>query len=412
MLNISANPEHALFLPAPNFNFANAVMNPAPRPLPGGLTMADLNFLQSTSSLFTYEAVLYSAAFGVGQLNPTMITTRDRLSTTVVGDSGGFSVIGGSIKTPHKIFRVQVLQWQERNCDVGIVLDVPTRSLNVQGSGYTQFDQCLNQTEQNTQYAISNRSRADMIICNVMQGRDHAEADAWFKRMSPYQRHLEGIALAGDTKQDMWFWNDRLIQMRDAGLLDRLQWIHVLGTAQPGFGVMLTGLQKAMRKHLKRPIRISYDSARAFRNVQANHIITRGLRETGRDFSLWPYQFSKSASALDRSKPFPFPSPLGDLCTYGDFNPGNPNRLGGWDATGLMMLSNHEVYKEVQAIAEANRLADAEVTVGGGTPWHVRRSWEAFDLIWGTSRPDVHLKKYRQFLTHYASTLNGTDDER
>jgi len=413
MLNISANPEHALFLPAPNQSYVEAVLKPAARPLPTGLSMADLNYFSSTSSLFTYDAGLYSAAFAVGQNNPTMITTRDRSTTLVVGDSGGFSLISGAIKALHPVFRVQVLQWQERHCDVGILLDVPTRSLNVRASGYTSFEQCVDQTEDNTQYAIANRSRADLILCNVMQGRNHAEADAWCQRMSPYQLHLEGIALAGDTKQDMWFWNKQLIKMRDAGLLDRLQWIHVLGTAQPGFGVMLTGLQKALRKYLNRTIRISYDSARAFRTVHAHHLITRGLRETDRDIALWPYQFPTRANALDRSKPFPFPSPLGDLCTYGDFNPRNPKSTGGWDATGLMMLSNHEVYKEVQAIAEANRLADAELAIAASTPWHIRQSWEAFDRIWGTDRPDVYLKKYRKFLTHYAGVLNvGGDDER
>lgn len=141
-------------------------------------------------------------------------------------------------------------------------------------------------------------------------------------------------------------------------------------------------------------------------------IVTRGLRENGRDIAFWSYQFPKSASALDRSKPFPFPSPLGDLCTYGDLNPGNTNTVGGWDTTGLLMLSNHEVYKEVEAIAEANRLAEAELTTSGSTPWHIRRSWEAFDLIWGTNQPDVHLKRYKQFLQHYAGQSNGDDDER
>src|SRR5690606_35436152 len=120
-----------------------------------------------------------------------------------------------------------------------------------------------------------------------------------------------------------------------------------------------------------------------------------------------------NAGAFDRSKPFPFASPLGDLCTYGDFNPGNPNSVGGWDTMGRTMLSNHEVFAEVQAIAEANRLAEAEVSTLGGTPFHVRRSWEAFDLIWGTNQPDLHLKKYKSFLTHYAGTLyDSGDDER
>src|SRR5690606_1950735 len=107
-----------------------------------------------------------------------------------------------------------------------------------------------------------------------------------------------------------------------------------------------------------------------------------------------------------------FPGPLGDLCSYGDFNPGNPNTVGGWDTTGLMMLSNHEGYREVQAIAEGNRLAEAEVVAGGGTPWHVVRSWEAFDLIWGTTQPDVHLRSYKKFLQHYAGASNSDDDER
>lgn len=411
MQNISANPEHALFLPAPNQSYVTNVMKSPPRPLPAGLTMADLNYFSPQSQLFTYNAGLYSAAFGVGDAGPTMISARDRGATTVVGDSGGYSVIGGSIKTPQHIFRVQALQWQEAHCDVGIVLDVPTRSLDVPRSGFTHFDQCLDQTLENTQFAISKRSRPDLILCNVMQGRTFAEAEAWFDRISPYQADLEGIALAGDTKQDLWAWNKRLIQMRDRKLLDRLKWIHVLGTAQPGFGVMLTGWQKALRKYLNPDIRISFDSALGFRNVHAHHRITRGLRNTGKDYGFWEYRFPKDANALDRSKPFPFPGPLGDLCTYGDFNPGNAGATGGWDGMGLTMLSNHEVYREVTAIAEANRLAEVERTTAGSTPWHIRRSWEAFDLIWGTKEPDTHLKKYKKFLAFYSGGVTENTEE-
>lgn len=414
MNDISAKPESALFLPALDDNYASIVMGSASRQLPAGLTMADLNYFAANSALFTYNAGLYSAIYGVKQMLsgvPTMVSTRDRTKTILVGDSGGYSVIGGNVKTPLVTFRQQVLDWQEAQCDVGILLDVPTRSLLVPESGYTRFQDCLDQTENNAKYAISRRQRADLILCNVMQGLDHKQADVWCKTMAPYQPELEGIALAGHTRLDLWAWTKRLLQMRDAKQLDRLRWIHVLGTARPGFGLMLTGLQKALRKHLHPDIRISFDSALAFRNVKAHHRVTLNWQMNDRDIVFGEYQFPNDRSALDRSKPFPFKSPIGDLCTYGDFNPGNLGSRTGWDTVGLTMLSNHEVYKEAMVLAEVNRLAEVEAdTRLGKIPWHIGRAWEGFELIWGGATPGAHLSRYKKYLAHYGPVVD--DEER
>lgn len=414
MPDISAKTESALFLPALDDSYATIAMAPAARLLPTGLTMADLNYFSDPSRLFTYRAGLYSAVYGVKQMlagTSTMVTTRDRTKTILVGDSGGYSVIGGNVKTPLKTFRQQVLDWQEAHCDVGILLDVPTRSLLVPRSGYTRFEDCLDQTEENAKFAITNRKQSGLILCNVMQGLDHKQADAWCKTMAPYQSDLEGIALAGHTRLDLWAWTKRLIRMRDAKQLDRLRWVHVLGTARPGFGVMLTGMQKALRKHLHPEIRISFDSALAFRNVKAHNRVTLNWQLRDRDIVLGDYRFPNDNSALDRTKPFPFSSPIGDLCTYGDFNPGNPGSKAGWDAIGLTMLSNHEVYKEAMVFAEVNRLAEAEANTRlGNTPWHIGRAWEAFDLIWDGAMPGAHLTKYKKFLAHYGPSV-GDDEE-
>lgn len=414
MPDISANSESALFLPALDEGYAAMVMAPASRALPAGLTMADLNYFSDPSRLFTYNAGLYSAVYGVKQMlsgTPTMVSMRDRSKTVLVGDSGGYSVISGNVKTPLATFRQQVLHWQEAQCDVGILLDVPTRSLLVAQSGYTRFQDCLDQTEDNAKFAINNRQRTDLILCNVMQGLHHKQADAWCKTMAPYQTDLEGIALAGHTRLDLWAWTKRLIQMRDAKQLDRLRWIHVLGTARPGFGLMLTGMQKALRKHLHPEIRISFDSALAFRNVKAHNRVTLNWQLSNRDIVLGEYKFPNNISALDRSKPFPFVSPVGHLCTYGDFNPGNPRSKPGWDPTGLTMLSNHEVYKEAIVFAEINRLAEVEANTRlGSTPWHIGRAWEAFDLIWGGATPGTFLTKYKKFLAHYGPAI-GDEDE-
>ncbi|MBN9052409.1 MAG: hypothetical protein J0H80_01210, partial [Rhizobiales bacterium] len=182
--------------------------------------------------------------------------------------------------------------------------------------------------------------------------------------------------------------------------------------AQPGVGVMLTGLQRALRKHLNPAITISYDSSLAFRIVQVNKQITTGIvydRETMR-FSR--YHFPDHWSALDRKARFPFSSPLGDLAKVGDFNPANANSVTGWDTLGIQMLSHHEVFKEVTALAEVNRLAEAEITLKGQTPWHVRQAWAGFDAIFSSATPMKEIGRYKHFLNHYGKGGALEDDAR
>lgn len=406
---------HALFLPAINETFARFPIMPADqlaRPLPGGLSHSDLNYLDPANPLFHYHAGLHSAAFGVYEAQPTIITTRDRKRTVIVGDSGGFTEINNGLKEPVETFRPRSLAWQEQHCDVGIILDVPTRALDIKGGKYRSLRQCLDVTLDSIRHAIAHRWNSDMRLLTVMQGRDRKEARAWQASIAPFQSDFEGIALAGAMKLDFALWAELLIDMRDKGQLDKLRWIHVLGTAQPGVGVMLTGLQRALRKHLHPEIGISYDSSLAFRIVQVNKQITTGITYDRQSVRFSRYYFPDHWSALDRNARFPFSSPLGDLATLGDFNPANANSATGWDTLGIQMLSHHEVFKEVTALAEVNHLAVAEVTTKGQTPWHIRQAWAGFDAIFSSSTPMTETARYKHFLTHYSKSEALEDDGR
>lgn len=103
--------DYALYLPAPSENFARFAASPTTASLktrlPSGLSAKHLNFLQTKSPLFCWPNALFTATFAIGKSHPTIISNRDRSSTFVLGDSGGFSLIRGAIKHSMVCFGVE-----------------------------------------------------------------------------------------------------------------------------------------------------------------------------------------------------------------------------------------------------------------------------------------------------------------
>ncbi|KQO79011.1 hypothetical protein [Rhizobium sp. Leaf262] len=352
--------DYALYLPAPNQNYAHFAVKTATAELsarlPHEVKPKDFDFLGSGSKLFTWPNALYTAAFAVGDKQPDMIGQRDRSASFVVGDSGGFSLINGAVKSSQASFRKEVLLWQERCCDVGIILDVPTRSLDVPKSGVTSFEECLTRTMDNLRFAKDNRSNPDLRLLSVHQGRNHKEAKLWCGGIADLP--LEGLAIGGHTRLDMWFWAARFVDMLDAGKFDHVAHIHFLGTSQPTFAVLATALQRALRKHVRTDISVSFDSSLGFAIAQRNGQITTGLVATDTGFRLSNHTLPARGGEFNPGAPFPYRSPLADLCTNGDFMPGNDPSKAAVDTIGNMMVSNHAVHSELSAIMQANRLAD------------------------------------------------------
>ncbi|WP_342106114.1 hypothetical protein [Methylobacterium sp. SI9] len=413
--------DYARFLPAVNNTYArwaarSGISSNTRRPVEG-VSLRDLNFLGPKSPLFHYDGALYTAAFGVFDRGPTIISQRLRSRTFLLGDSGGFSLISGAVRVPMHQFRRLVLDWQEANCDVGVALDVPTRSLNDPRSGYTKFEACLNDSENNLKFLISSRARSDLLLLNVLQGRNHTEARAWLKRVVPYK--LDGYAIAGHTRLDLHFWCKQFRNMIEQNAFDHVRHIHFLGTGEPGFGVLLTALKRALSSLVGRPIEITFDSSRAFRVAQANKIISLGLklssfRGTGASdaFAFRSWQLPRDGGHVGRAVPFPFNSPLGNRCTVGDFMPGVDPLKPAFDTTGLNMLSNHEVYVEIASIIQANRLADLAQADQSLVPWHIQKGVEAITGFFARSISDAWFDKFKLSLRYYAVDVTDMEGNR
>jgi hypothetical protein len=357
--------DYARPLPAPNLNFAEFAQKPVTPALvarlPAGIKPVDLNFLDTSSTLFCWPHILYTAAFAVGKNPDNIVTKRNLLSSTagfVLGDSGGFSLISGAIKASISSWRAATLKWQEQVCDGGLPVDFPTSAIGRPGIAVSTPKDCLDFTIDNTKYALSHRTRSDFKLYAVYQGRTRREADAWTEAMGAYQPHCEGMAIAGGTRLNIHEWLPRIVDMKDRGLFDRVSAIHVLGTAQPRFAVLATALQRAIRKYWRDGFDVTFDSSTSFTFVQRFGQVVTGLEASRRDFRMTNHTMPNRGGEFNPLATFPYRSPLADLCKVGDFLPGTDPMRSPVDGVGNNMLSHHSVYSELSAILQANRLMD------------------------------------------------------
>lgn len=139
-------------------------------------------------------------------------------------------------------------------------------------------------------------------------------------------------------------------------------WVHVLGVSQPTWAVLLTALQRGIRKHCKNPnLRVSYDSASPFQARGQRQQVVR-YPKFGKDIASWvmtaheaPVNPLYAASGTDFH--FPYPSPLGYMLTLnqlnvwgGEFNGKTLDTIGGH------LLPNHNLWVYVRSFLEANEL--------------------------------------------------------
>lgn len=408
--------DYARFLPAVNGNFARFThksIGPNQRPMPAGLAPQQLDFLDH-AALFHYPWALYTAAEGVRDKHPTMVSHRNRKSTFVLIDSGGFSLISGAVKTPMNQFRQQSLDYIEANGDVGLVVDVPTRAVNSQPKVWT-FQKCLAVTLDNTRWAIGNAKPGTQLLA-VYQGRNSREADAWADQMKHHRMY--GIAIGGHMRLDFHYWAKAIKRHIDDGYFDHIRHIHVLGTTEPGVAVLLTALKRALRAYLGRDdVEVTFDSSRAYRITQAYGQVTMGLKLgiTGNSgatdaFDFRSFTFPKMGGQVDRAQPFPFFSPLGERCTVGDFMPNSSPADPAFDSLGSNLLSHHETYMELAAIEQANMLHDMDQSTRSLVPWHIQEGVRAIHQFFGTGN-STYFDRRKPLLQHFVKGMLSDPDE-
>jgi|TARA_R110000850_G_scaffold34586_2_gene93305 hypothetical protein len=362
-----------------------------------------LNWLNRKDGQFQYHWSLYSAGHAELDINKDapkedMVRKRDRTTSWMLGDSGGFQigkgVWEGDWKDPNcpKAMkkRTQVLAWMDAYMDYGMILDIPAwvaRSpAGVKATGVSSYQEAVDATRINNDYFMKHRSGACKFL-NVLQGENHADAEDWYHQMKDYcdpavypDNHFNGWSMGGQNMCDIHLVLKRLIALRFDGLLEEglHDVMHFLGTSKLEWATLLTDVQRAVRKYHNKNFMITFDCASPFL-ATANGQVYCEL-ETG-DRSKWVYRmvpslddkglsqdttpWSTSFVSAGKHKSFK-DSPLTtelktkDVCIYG---PGDLNKIGkegktSWDSFSYAIQMGHNVWSHINAVQEANRQYD------------------------------------------------------
>lgn len=353
------------------------------RPFPNGITLRDLDYLNPKSKLWHYGYGLYSAGlFSDDRPRACSVAKRDKSCTTILGDSGGYQIGIGTfpgtqhikgVKNPSDVVQAwtecsnvmsRVINWLESNSDYAMTVDMPLWALESPQSTspfkVCSEEQMLEMTLMNLKF-IKRYSFGKTKWLNVLQGTNPQNTLRWWDAVKKYR--FGGWALAGTAgwRGGLDSVLHNILMMRDEdAFADGQDWLHVLGVSQPTWAVLLTAIQRELRK-VNSKLTVSYDSASPFQMVGKYHDTVRYPKLTT-DLKSWVMSASEvqtnSVYANTNGKfHFPFSSPLGEIMTLDHINvnggayQGKPT-----DHISWLLMINHTLYVYVRAFLEANEL--------------------------------------------------------
>jgi hypothetical protein len=290
--------------------------------------------------------------------------------------------------------REAVVKWLDGVSDYGMTLDIPTWVIHDKNAsdkcGITTLEEAVAATKYNNDYYMRHRKGAKnggMKVLNVLQGANHADADRWYDTMKHYcdpvlypDTHFDGWSMGGQNMCDVHLVLRRLVALRHDGLLQEgvHDWMHFLGTSKLEWAVLLTDIQRAVRKYVNPAFTISFDCASPFlatANGQVYHHIDLPHNDK------WCYRMSpivddkkystdtrpygqavvadKLVDHFDES-PISLQLQMKDVCYY---KPGDLNKIGkegktSWDSFSYALLMGHNVWMHLEAVQRANREYD------------------------------------------------------
>ena len=453
--------DYAYFLPATSGFYSTYIgkqrhsnyVDPARIPASfGPLGIEAMNYLNPNAS-FYFDHCLYSAGHAnldLAKSDPSedMFRNRDRTTSWVLGDSGGFQIGKGVwagewndpngpvvaqrmaeavakgielvpqlhptghpktdkngnpkyTKIDHaKLYqdqldaaqkkREQVLAWMDALMDYGMVLDIPAwvgRSpVGAKNSGVADYPQAVAATKYNNEYFIKHRTGACKFL-NVLQGENHKQAEDWYQQMKDfcdpkkYDKPFNGWAMGGQNMCDVDLVLRRIVALKFDGLLEEghQDWMHFLGTSKLEWALLLTDIQRAVRKYHNPKFTISFDCASPFLATANGQIY---VQTEIKDREKWLYRMLPSLDnkkyASDtrlfkdvvvqdgwfknfESSPLMDGVKVNEICIYG---PGDLNKIGkegktSWDSFTYAIMMGHNVWLHLNSVQEANRQYDA-----------------------------------------------------
>lgn len=336
--------------------------------------------------------------------------------------------------------REQVLAWMDGVMNWGMVLDTPAWLANTPvgpAIGIPTYNHAVAATKYNNEYFIRHRKGVEAggtKFLNVLQGSDQTEAENWYNTMKDYcdpvkypGRHFNGWAMGGQTKSDVHLMMKLLTAIRWDGLMEqgKQDWLHVLGTSKLEYALLLTNVQRAIRKNVNPDFTISFDCASPFLATANGQIYHHA--DMSND-NRWTYRMSKSIddkkyAVSQRSfrdvalndfpehflhfdeSPVSAQLKISDICIYKHGVPKSGveltednfkdpdlydlvpdlNKIGkigrtSWDSFSYALQMGHNVWTHLYAVQEANRIYDA-----GQQPRSMR--WSKGDLAVNQDMP-------------------------
>lgn len=403
--------DYAVFLPATSGFYATFIgkqrygnyVDPARIPASFRSGVEGLNYLEPDAGEFYYKWCLYSAGHANLDLNKKdesedMFRNRNRATSWVLGDSGGFQIGKGvwpaDWKDPNcpaaAKKRSQVLTWMDTLMDYGMILDIPAwvaRSpAGRSATGINTYSEAVQGTYINNDYFVNNRN-GNCKFLNVLQGENHPDAEDWYQRMKKYcdvkqygDRAFNGWSMGGQNMCDVHLVLKRLVALRFDGLLEKGQhdWMHFLGTSKLEWATLLTDIQRAVRKYHNENFTISFDCASPFLATANGQIY---IQTELKDRTKWVYRMVPSADDKKYARDTRLfkdaviqdgifknfePSPLidqvqiKDICIYA---PGDLNKIGkegktSWDSFSYAIQMGHNVWSHINAVQRANEAYD------------------------------------------------------
>jgi len=407
----SKQKDYAVFLPALSSFYATYVgkqrhdpnyVDATRMPAKFNRGMEGLNWLNPKEAYFPYKWALYSAGHAnldTAKQDPKedMVRNRDP-NSFVLGDSGGFQigkgVWEGNWKDPNcpkaQKKREQVLSWMDAYMDRGMILDIPAwvaRSpAGQKATGISTYGEAVAGTYINNEYFMKHRTGRCKFL-NVLQGENHTEADDWYDRMKKfcdpkqYSQPFNGWAMGGQNMCDVHLLLRRIVALRFDGLLEPglHDWMHFLGTSKLEWALLLTDVQRAVRKYHNENFTISFDCASPFLATANGQVYYDVVTE---DRSKWSYLMQPSVDnkkyatdnrtfrdAVLQDGIFDsfLESPISERLTISDvchYKPGDLNKIGkegrtSWDSFSYTLQMGHNVWTHIHAVQEANRRYDA-----------------------------------------------------
>ena len=406
--------DYAVFLPALSSFYVNVTgkikhtagtnepsVLPERIPKPISADVRELDYLKP-NALWHYKWSLHSAGHASLDIEKDlpreyMYRHRDKTSSFMLGDSGGFQIGKGKWPGDWKANsgcpqaqkkRESVLKWMDEYMDYGMILDVPAwLSREPEGAKAAQissYQEAVDGTAFNNEYFVNNRN-GNCKFLNVLQGENHAQADDWYNAMKKFSdpkiypdAHFEGYGMGGQNACDVHLILKRIVTLMHDGLLEKGKhdWMHVLGTGKLEWAGVLTAIQRGVRKLYNENFTVSFDCASPFLATSNGQQYTHyRMPHNGK----WKYMMEDAPddkamsnntqsfdeyceSIYDKWIPSPITElmKVNDICVYA---PGDLNKVGkegktSWDTFSYALLMNHNMYLHIRSVQETNRLYD------------------------------------------------------